>query len=137
MTDRTDAATATLRRYFEAFNAGDTDGMLGCLTDDVAHHVNEGQIRTGKPAFYEFCAHMSRCYREELTDVVLFVAADGTRGAAEFIVNGTYLETDPGLPEARGQSYRLPGGSFFELTGGQISRVTTYYNLADWQAQVA
>ncbi len=124
-------------RYFAAFNAGDVDGMLACLTDDVAHHVNEGQIRTGKALFAEFCAHMSQTYREELTDMVIFEAEAGTRAAAEYIVNGTYLETDAGLPEAKGQTYRLPAGSFFELRDGLISRVTTYYNLADWVAQVS
>lgn len=132
-----DDATDLLARYFAAFNAGDTDGMLACLHEDVAHHVNEGQVRTGKPAFAEFCAHMSRCYREELTGITLFATPDGTRAAAEFIVNGTYLQTDPGLPEARGQTYRLPGGSFMTLRGGRIARITTYYNLADWLAQVA
>ena len=38
----------TIQNYFEAFNAGDVDGMLACLSDDIAHHVNEGQIRVGK-----------------------------------------------------------------------------------------
>lgn len=128
--------TTTLEAYFAAFNAGDVPGMLDCLSDDVAHHVNEGQIRVGKALFAEFCAHMSRCYKEELTDMVLFEAAGGTRGAAEFIVNGTYLETDGDLPAARGQTYRLPGGSFFDLKDGKITRVTTYYNLADWIRQV-
>ena len=64
--------SGTIARYFAAFNAGDTDTMLDCLSDDVAHHVNEGKIRTGKAKFAEFCAHMSRCYREELTDMVIF-----------------------------------------------------------------
>ena len=41
------------------------------------------------------------------------------------------------LPAARGQSYRLPAGSFFSITDGQISRVVTYYNLSDWIAQVS
>lgn len=126
-----------IQTYFDAFNAGNTEAMLACLSEDVAHHVNEGQIRRGKALFAEFCAHMSRCYREELTDMVIFEAAGGTRAAAEFIVNGTYLETDAGLPEARGQTYRLPAGSFFEVAGGKITRVTTYYNLADWMRQVA
>jgi len=129
--------TETIARYFAAFNAGDTDAMLDCLDEQIAHHVNEGQIRVGKEKFAEFCAHMSRCYKEELTDMVIFSAEDGTRAAAEFIVNGTYLVTDEGLPEAKGQTYRLPGGSFFELKDGKISRVTTYYNLADWVAQVS
>jgi steroid delta-isomerase-like uncharacterized protein len=126
-----------ISRYFAAFNAGDVDGMLACLHDDVAHHVNEGNIRRGKTAFAEFCAHMNRCYRENLTDMVIFANDDGSRGAAEFIVNGTYLETDGDLPAARGQSYRLPAGSFFSITDGQISRVVTYYNLSDWIAQVS
>lgn len=123
--------------YFKAFNAGDTDAMLDCLTDDVAHHVNEGKIRSGKALFKEFNDHMTRCYKEELTDMVIFEGASGTRAAAEFIVNGTYLATDSGLPEAKGQTYRLPGGSFFDIRDGKIARVTTYYNLADWIAQVS
>lgn len=129
--------TDIVQTYFEAFNRGDTAGMLDCLTEDVAHHVNEGQVRRGKDLFAEFCAHMSRCYAEELTDIVTFVSPDGARAAAEFTVNGTYLATDQGLPEARGQSYRLPGGSFFTLGDGKIARVTTYYNLADWIRQVS
>ena len=126
-----------IKRYFAAFNLGDVESMLDCVSDDVAHHVNEGQIRRGKDAFAEFCAHMNRCYKEELTDIVVFEANGGTRGAAEFTVNGTYLKTDSGLPEAKGQRYKLPGGSFFDMADGKITRVTTYYNLADWIRQVS
>ena len=122
--------------YFDAFNAGDVTAMLACLTDDVAHHVNEGQVRKGKDLFGAFCTHMNRCYAETLTDMVVFSAAEGTRAAAEYTVNGTYLQTDEGLPEANGQTYRLPAGSFFDIRDGKIARVTTYYNLADWVRQV-
>ncbi len=128
---------STVQRYFEAFNRGDVDGMLDCLSDNVAHHVNEGEIRQGKEQFRTFCDHMNRNYRENLTDIVIFDAEGGTRAAAEFIVNGTYLATDEGLPEANGQTYRLPAGSFFSLENGKITRVVTYYNLADWTRQVS
>lgn len=127
-----------IQRYFEAFNTGDVPAMLDCLSDDVAHHVNEGKVRTGKALFAEFCDHMSVCYKEQLTDMVIFVSEDGCRAAAEFVVNGTYIKTDAGLPEARGQGgYVLSAGSFFTLEGSKITRVTTYYNLADWERQVA
>ena len=129
-------ARDTVARYFDAFNAGDVDAMLDCLTDDVAHHVNEGGVRRGKEAFRAFCAHMARCYREELTDLVILTGEDDTRAATEFTVNGTYLATDEGLPEARGQGYRLPGASLMTLREGRIARITTYYNLADWLKQV-
>lgn len=130
-------ANDVVEAYFAAFNAGDIEGMLACLADDVAHHVNEGQVRVGKQKFAAFCSHMARCYREELTEMVIFEAEGGARAAAEYIVNGTYLETDEGLPEASGQTYRLPAGSFFTLEGGKITRVVTYYNLADWMKQVS
>ncbi|MEM6679136.1 MAG: ketosteroid isomerase-related protein, partial [Pseudomonadota bacterium] len=128
---------ALIRRYYDAFNAGDTDGMLACLTDNVRHDVNEGTARGGKTAFAEFCAHMSRCYRERLDAIEVMTNAAGTRAAAEFIVYGTYLETDPGLPEATGQTYRLPAGAFLEVRDGLIARVTTYYNLKEWIRQVS
>ncbi len=128
---------ATIDAYYAAFNAGDTEGMIACLTPDVAHHVNEGSVRVGTDKFRDFCAHMSRCYKEVLTDIVVMISEDGTRAAAEFTVNGEYLATDDGLPEAKGQTYVLPAGTFFSLEDGKISRVVTYYNLADWTAQVS
>jgi steroid delta-isomerase-like uncharacterized protein len=131
------AALATVQAYFDAFNAGDAAGMLACVTEDVEHHVNQGAVRHGKAAFAEFCAHMGVSYREALRDMVIMVADDGTRAAAEFTVHGEYLQTDPGLPEAKGQRYVLPGGSFFAIRDGRIARVTTYYNLQDWIAQVS
>lgn len=123
--------------YYDAFNAGQTQQMLEMLHDEVEHHVNEGQIRKGRTMFEQFNAHMTRCYRENLTDIVVFANEAGDRAAAEFVVNGTYLETDEGLPPARGQTYRLPAGAFFTIRDGRIARVTTYYNLADWLRQVS
>ena len=126
-----------IERYFTAFNAGDTGTMLSLVSDDVEHHVNQGEVRCGRAAFAEFCSHMGVSYREELRDMVIFASGDGTRAAAEFVVHGEYLKTDPGLPEAHGQRYVLPAGSFFALRDGKITRVTTYYNLQDWVAQVS
>ncbi|WP_299820178.1 ketosteroid isomerase-related protein [uncultured Jannaschia sp.] len=125
-----------IERYYAAFNDDDTDAMLACLAPDVAHHVNEGEVRRGRDAFRAFREHMARAYRETLSDIVVLAGPDG-RYAAEFTVTGTYLETDPGLPEARGQTYSLPAGAFFTVTDGAITRVVTYYNLADWIRQVS
>jgi len=128
---------ALITRYYAAFNASDTDAMIACLAPNVAHHVNEGQIRHGTDAFRAFCAHMDRCYQEHLTDITVMATADGTRAAAEFTVNGTYKATDDGLPEAKGQTYTLPAGGFFSVVDSAITRIVTYYNLADWMAQVS
>jgi steroid delta-isomerase-like uncharacterized protein len=126
-----------IRRYYDAFNRADADAMIACLADDVVHDVNQGMRRAGKKAFREFCRHMARCYEERLEDVTIMATADGRRAAAEFNVRGTYLATDEGLPEAKGQTYALPAGAFFAIEGGRIQRVTTYYNLTEWLVQVA
>lgn len=130
-------ATEITEAYLAAFNRGDTTAMLELVSEDIAHHVNESGIRTGKEAFAEFNAHMTRCYKERLEDIVVFGAADATRAAAEFTVHGEYLATDAGLPDAKGQTYELPAGTFFTVTEGKISRITTYYNLSNWIAQVS
>jgi steroid delta-isomerase-like uncharacterized protein len=127
---------ALVLRYYAAFNAGDSDAMLACLSEDVVHDVNQGSRRTGKAAFRSFTRHMERCYAERLENVVVMATPDGARAAAELDVLGTYIEADEGLPPASGQTYRLAAGAFFEVRDGLISRITTYYNLADWLRQI-
>lgn len=131
-----DATAALIARYYAAFNAGDNDAMLACLSEDVAHDINQGGRQSGKAAFRDFLAHMDRCYRERLTDIVVMTSPDGARAAAEFVVHGAYLTTDEGLPPATGQTYVLSAGAFFEIRDGAIARVSVHYNLADWIAQV-
>ena len=131
------SAAAIIQSYYDAFNRGDEAAFLDLLTEDVIHDVNQGQREIGKAAFRAFVAKMSRSYRETLTDLAIFGSADGKRGAAEFIVNGEYLATDEGLPEAKGQKYVLPAGAFFEIRDGKVARITNYYNLNDWIAAVS
>lgn len=125
-----------IRSYYEAFNRGDAEAMLEHLSDDVAHDVNEGGREIGKAAFAEFLTRMNRCYRERLTDIRVAVGENGAYAAAEYIVHGTYLATDDGLPPAHGQNYVLPGGAFFDVRDGKIARVTNFYNLSDWLKQI-
>ncbi len=136
MPDLQTAAEALLRSYYATFNSGDREAMLGLLTEDVIHDINQGGAEVGKEAFRAFLQRMDRCYAEQVEELVVFANADGTRGAAEFYIRGKYLTTDEGLPDATGQTYWLRVGAFFDLRGGQVARVTNYYNLQDWLKQV-
>lgn len=131
-----DRATELVLGYYAAFNRGDWDDMLALLDDGVVHDLNQGPRETGKEAFAAFLRRMSRCYREQLRDIVVMVSPDGQRAGAEYVVHGEYIADDEGLPPARGQRYVLPGGAFFELRDGRLARVSNYYNLQDWIAQV-
>jgi steroid delta-isomerase-like uncharacterized protein len=131
------STTELLRAYYAAFNAADWDGMATLLTEDVAHDVNQGGRETGRAAFRAFLERMAHHYKERVEDLVVMEAADGARAAAEFTIHGRYLVTDPGLPPAHGQAYALPVGAFFEIRDGRIARVTNFYNLKAWIAQVS
>jgi steroid delta-isomerase-like uncharacterized protein len=132
-----DAAIRVVERYYAAFNAGDMDAFATLLAGDVIHDVNQGAREIGKPAFAAFMQRMNGAYRERLADISILANDDGTRASAEFVVHGEYLRSDEGLPPARGQKYVLPAGAFFELRDGKVARITNYYNLQDWIAQVS
>jgi steroid delta-isomerase-like uncharacterized protein len=130
-----------IQRYYACFNAGDTDGMVAMVAEDLAHDTNQGERRMGRERFKAFNGRMAHHYKEQLDGITILVSPDGRRAAAEFNVTGEYLVTETGLPDARGQIYKLPAGTFFAIREGkqgpEIARITTYYNLTDWIMQVS
>lgn len=128
--------THLIENYYRAFNRGDWEGMLALLSEDILHDANQGGRTQGKAAFRAFLHEMAQHYKEQLADFAILTHPSGQRAAAEFLCHGTYLKTQAGLPEAKGQTYSLPVGAFFEIKDGHICRVTNYYNLPDWIRQV-
>ncbi|WP_106420226.1 nuclear transport factor 2 family protein [Salinicola tamaricis] len=128
--------TELVQAYYAAFNAGDMPAFLDLLDEDVVHDINQGERQIGKATFAAFMDKMNRCYRERLADIVVLQNAAGDRAAAEFVVHGEYLADDEGLPPANGQTYVLPAGAFFEIKNGKVARISNYYNLNEWVAQV-
>ncbi|WP_211253868.1 ketosteroid isomerase-related protein [Deinococcus misasensis] len=125
-----------IEQYYAAFNARDWDAFFDLVHDDVLHDLNQGPREAGLDTFKAFMDRMNRSYSEQLHDIHVMYSADGSRAAAEYVVDGTYLADDEGLPPATGQTYSLPGGAFFEIENGKIRRITNYYNLQDWIRQV-
>ncbi|HEX2115033.1 MAG TPA: ketosteroid isomerase-related protein [Alphaproteobacteria bacterium] len=129
-------AISLIRQYYERFNSGDIEGFLSLLTEDVIHDLSQGPRETGKPAFRKFLEHMNRCYQERVRDLVVMVDETGRRAAAEFQLDGKYIATDGDLPPARGQTYVLTVGAFFEIRNGKVARISNTYNFKDWLRQV-
>lgn len=131
-----DRATELVLTYYSAFNRGDWDGMLALLTEDVVHEPNQAPRESGREAFAAHLAQMRVSFHEQLRDIVVMVAPDGDRAAAEYVVHGEYVATEAGEPTARGQKYEFPGGAFFGIREDRIARVSHYYNQRTWLAQV-
>ena len=126
-----------IQRYYDTFNSGDREALLGLLAVDVIHEINEGTPEIGTDRFRAFLARMDRSYEEQVEQLVVFTSDQPDRAAAEFFIRGTYLATDAGLPAATGQTYHLRVGAFFETKDGLITRITNHYNLAAWLEMVS
>ena len=126
-----------IQRYYDTFNSGDREALLGLLAVDVIHEINEGTPEIGTDRFRAFLARMDRSYEEQVEQLVVFTSDQPDRAAAEFFIRGTYLATDAGLPAANGQTYHLRVGAFFETKDGLITRITNHYNLAAWLEMVS
>lgn len=131
-----EASLDLITRYYNTFNSGDREAFLKLLDDGVKHDINQGGTETGVEAFRKFLERMDRSYKEQVRELQVFASDDGSRGAAEFFIEGTYVNTDEGLPPATGQTYYLRVGAFFEIRSGKVARITNYYNLQDWLRQV-
>lgn len=119
-----------IEKYFDAFNKKDLSAMGSLLSDDVRHDINQGSTEVGKSEYINFMTDLFKNYHEDISNICIM--ENGSRATAECICSGTYLITQEGLPEAKGQKYSLPVAAIFEEKNGKITRVTSYYNLTQW-----
>ncbi|EKF43490.1 hypothetical protein NA8A_05643 [Nitratireductor indicus C115] len=123
---------ALVLRYLEAFNAADHAGMLDLVSEDVAHDPFDAEREIGKEKLRWRLGLAGRHFDETLADIAVMAEEGGVRAAAECTVRGVYTTSADGLPEARGQSYAVPAGFFFEIDEGRISRISAYRNPVTW-----
>lgn len=122
-----------VKQYYAEFNDRNWEGMLNLVAEEILHEPNQGEPREGKEAFKEFLANMEECYEETLTNLSFYVNEDdANKIAVSFTVNGQYMKSQEGLPEAEEQAYILPASAFIDVKEGRIIRVATNYNLELW-----
>jgi steroid delta-isomerase-like uncharacterized protein len=126
-----------IQHYYDRFNAKDVEGFLALLTEDVIHEVSQGETQIGKDRFRKFLHHMNTCYDERAYDIAIMANDDGSRAAAEFMLDGKYLATDGTLPLAKAQTYTLRVGAFFDIKNDKVARIANHYNMKDWLKQIS
>lgn len=125
-----------LQRYFQALGERDSRACLELVSADLRLELNQGAVEQGRAAYAAYLERQLRCYRESIDELIILGEPGGRHAACEYRVEGEYLATDEGLPEACGQRYAVRVGSFFEVRDGLISRISLHFNLPDWLAQV-
>lgn len=125
-----------IESYYDAFNHGDAERILGLLDEHVLHEPCQAAPRQGIGAYREFLERRNRCYKERAIEPCILYSPGEIRVSAEFMLEGKYIKTDENFPPARGQHYLLRVGAFFEIGGNRITRISVHYNLNDWIDQI-
>lgn len=126
-----------IKTYYGLFNDQKWEEFIDMVDENVVHEINHGSSEKGKSKFRAFMKVMDEHYTEQVENLVVFVGESPDRAAAEFNIRGKYLKSQDGLPLAKGQPYFIRVGAFFEIKNNKVTRITNYYNLTDWIAQVS
>lgn len=122
-----EAARELVLGYYEAINAQNLEALDGLTIENVTCDTQVTERLVGRQQLVAYLRDSNARCREHVFDIEIMVSADGSRAAAEFTVLGFPLaDSNGGAAPDPGQTYRLPGGSFFEITDGRIVRISSY-----------
>lgn len=134
-----DAERARLEQVLDEWAVGwstGVDKLLVLFTDDVYYEdVTFGSVSRGKDELRAFATVTFEAVADMTTEIKSrFVAADGKRGAIEWVWRGRQVKDLPGLP-ATSKPFEVRGATVVEFRDGKISRNSDYWNLADYMRQ--
>jgi steroid delta-isomerase-like uncharacterized protein len=120
---------ALIRRYYDLFNVRDVEGMVALVTDDVVLEPGRGGRAIGREAFARILGYTNGAGSYDHARALTVTAnADGSRAAAEFRLEGTFIPIDHGLQQGPGQPYVFTVWAFFEMRDGRIASVSNHYD---------
>ncbi|WP_027285567.1 nuclear transport factor 2 family protein [Rubritepida flocculans] len=117
-----DAETALLRAFAEAWNRHDLEGLLALCTEDCVFETAAGPLacgarHVGKQALREAFPAAWRRWPDARWEEATHVVAPGGRAFSEWTFRGT---------DAQGVVTELRGVDLFEIRDGLIARKDTY-----------
>jgi steroid delta-isomerase-like uncharacterized protein len=131
------ATEATLLTFANVFNSGDHGAVIDLCQEDVIHDINGAQREIGTDKLKLHLATAKAHRADKLADVIVLSSPDGSHGALDCTLRGTYVASIDGLPKANGQRYALPAIFMFELDDGKISRFVTHFDMQEWLRQIS
>lgn len=126
-----------IETYYSALNSKDMKVLFAIMDPNVTHDINQGPSEQGIDKFKQFMENANRSFDEKLSNIIILVSDDGKYASARWIDHGIYFKTYPDMGiAASNQIFTVPGGHFFEIRNGKLSRVTTFYNNNDFKTQL-
>jgi steroid delta-isomerase-like uncharacterized protein len=118
---------AALRRYFEAWNGRDADGVLRSLAPDGSYNDPTAGGPLRGDALHAYVSGLFAAFLDLTFDVSTVTSRD-ERTIVEWLMRGTHLGSlESGLPPT-GNAIALPGVDVFTLRGDAIESVQGYFD---------
>jgi ketosteroid isomerase-like protein len=118
-----------VRRYLDAYNDFDVDGMIETLHPDVEfENVSDGEVSAAASGVEEFrtmAEKATELFASRRQTVTSFEPEDGGGLSIEVVYEGELAQDLPGGLEA-GETIQLDGRSTFEFDEGKIARIVDY-----------
>jgi steroid delta-isomerase-like uncharacterized protein len=121
--------------WTEMLNRHDPDGAAAFVAEDCAFiNVGSGQRFVGRPAVREDFGALFAMWSEIHIEVTHYFD-DGANWTGEWTMSGVHTGDVPGLP-ATGCAFRITGVGVGRVRGGELVRISQYWNMAEFLTQV-
>jgi steroid delta-isomerase-like uncharacterized protein len=129
-------AEKAMNDYVAAWNSHDAERILSFCTDDVVfEEVPMGKVFRGKKEAKDFVSSTFANFPDFKIELKSGFNA-GDHGAGEWVMSGTFAQSNiPGMP-ATGKKFSVQGASIIEFHKDKISRESMYWNLVSFLQQV-
>jgi steroid delta-isomerase-like uncharacterized protein len=134
-TETTQDILAMIADATTAWNEHDPDAYVkdmddGCLWSDIG----AGQHLVGPPAIRaNFAATVAALVDLTIENTTVLISGDSF--AIEWVMSGVHAGDLPGLP-ATGRKFSVPGATVGRVRSGKFTKVTEYWDGADFLRQV-
>jgi steroid delta-isomerase-like uncharacterized protein len=110
-----------VRQVFDAVNAGDVDGILALVSDDITVHTSVPGIPPGREGFRQFVGVFLTAFPEQHTELHDLVA-EGDRVAVLHTHHVIHGGEFAGLP-ATGKQASVDGLELFRVRDGRVAEM--------------
>lgn len=107
-----------VRRYFDAFNRQDLEGVMATFTEDAEILNSAGDRLRGHGEIRERYVYMFETYPDGFCDLTMACGSDGS-AAAESVFTGT--------PKGETVQVRAKGAELLTIHDGRISELRDYH----------
>lgn len=126
----TSDASSVVSAMRAAYNENRWADLPGMVTPNVVSRIGPNAETVGPKGLMGVLEYYAQYSHVHFQVLKLFTQRSAVAVKAQ--LNVTYHTTEPGMPEAVGQTFQVPLAGFLDVVGGRVDRISLVYNYEDW-----